>query len=34
MQDPDWQALLKVAPPMLSEMASTILLPTRYSPLQ
>jgi len=34
MQDTAWQALLKVAPEMLSEMHSMILVPTSYSPLQ
>lgn len=34
MQDPEWQALLKSAPQLLSEMHSAILIPTRYSQLQ
>jgi hypothetical protein len=34
MRDPAWQSLLKVAPEMLSEMHSMILLPTPYSPLR
>lgn len=34
MQDPEWQAFLKVGAPLLVEMNSIILIPTRYSPLQ
>ena len=32
--DPAWQAFLKVGPPNLQEMSSTILIPTPISPLQ
>jgi hypothetical protein len=34
MQDPEWQALLKNAPQLLSEMHSAILVPTSYSQLR
>ncbi len=32
--DPDWQAFLKTAGPMLEDMSSTILLPTATSPMR
>jgi len=34
MKDPDWQAFLKVGPPLLEEMHSTIMLPAPHSPLK
>ena len=34
MQDPDWQAFLKAGSVLLTEMHSTILLPTAYSPMK
>ncbi|MGE3988840.1 NIPSNAP family protein [Pseudorhodoplanes sp.] len=34
MQDPDWQSFLKVGSTLLTEMHSTILLPTAYSPMK
>jgi hypothetical protein len=34
MKDPAWQEFLKVGPPLLEEMHSTILLPTPHSPLK
>ncbi|HZC97695.1 MAG TPA: NIPSNAP family protein [Bradyrhizobium sp.] len=34
MKDPAWQAFLKVGPPLLEEMHSTIMLPAPHSPLK
>jgi hypothetical protein len=34
MKDPAWQEFLKVGPPLLEEMHSTILLPAPHSPLK
>ena len=34
MKDPAWQAFLKVGPPLLDEMHSTIMLPAPHSPLK
>jgi hypothetical protein len=34
MKDPAWQEFLKVGPPLLEQMHSTIMLPAPHSPLQ
>jgi hypothetical protein len=34
LNDAEWQAFLKVASPLLAEMAATVIVPTRFSPLQ
>jgi hypothetical protein len=34
VEDAEWQAFLKVGSPLLAEMNATIIVPTRFSPLQ